>query len=163
MLVYSFLFLSCQHRNPGQQDRKCSNYMSANATRNPTKQMGPQMTQQNKLRFTCRPALQDCLKVPLQCLLRSECLCRFRLNIWDVGGQKTLRAYWRNYFEQTDALVWVVDCADRQRVEASTRASARLIPLSTSLLSWSFASVILQLICMTQSFCSHIYHLEQRS
>jgi GTPase SAR1 family protein len=32
----------------------------------------------------------------------------FRLNIWDVGGQKTIRSYWRNYFEQTDGLIWVV-------------------------------------------------------
>ena len=23
----------------------------------------------------------------------------FNLNIWDVGGQKSLRSYWRNYFE----------------------------------------------------------------
>lgn len=34
----------------------------------------------------------------------------------DVGGQKTLRSYWRNYFEKTDALVWVVDATDRGRV-----------------------------------------------
>jgi hypothetical protein len=33
-----------------------------------------------------------------------------------VGGQRTLRPYWRNYFEQTDALVWVVDSGDRQRL-----------------------------------------------
>ena len=32
----------------------------------------------------------------------------YKLNIWDVGGQKTLRSYWRNYFEATDGLVWVV-------------------------------------------------------
>eukprot|EP00884_Botryococcus_braunii_P015527 jgi/Botrbrau1/2658/Bobra.0203s0008.2 len=51
----------------------------------------------------------------------------FRLNIWDVGGQKTLRAYWRNYFEQTDALVWVVDCADRQRVEDCRAELANLL------------------------------------
>jgi hypothetical protein len=25
----------------------------------------------------------------------------------DVGGQKTLRTYWRNYFERTDTLIWV--------------------------------------------------------
>ncbi|KAJ3217206.1 ADP-ribosylation factor-like protein 2 [Dinochytrium kinnereticum] len=37
----------------------------------------------------------------------------FKLNIWDVGGQKSIRSYWRNYFEQTDGLVWVVDSADR--------------------------------------------------
>lgn len=34
----------------------------------------------------------------------------------DVGGQKTLRSYWRNYFEKTDALVWVVDSSDRMRM-----------------------------------------------
>lgn len=34
----------------------------------------------------------------------------------DVGGQRTLRPYWRNYFEQTDALVWVVDSGDRSRM-----------------------------------------------
>lgn len=42
---------------------------------------------------------------------------RFRLNVWDVGGQKSLRSYWRNYFESTDGLVWVVDSADRLRLE----------------------------------------------
>ena len=35
----------------------------------------------------------------------------------DVGGQRTLRPYWRNYFEQTDALVWVVDSGDRLRMQ----------------------------------------------
>jgi GTPase SAR1 family protein len=35
----------------------------------------------------------------------------------DVGGQRTLRPYWRNYFEQTDALVWVVDSGDRLRMK----------------------------------------------
>jgi ADP-ribosylation factor-like protein 2 len=34
----------------------------------------------------------------------------------DVGGQKTLRAYWKNYFEQTDGVVWVVDSTDRERL-----------------------------------------------
>ncbi|KAL4956784.1 ADP-ribosylation factor family-domain-containing protein [Aspergillus filifer] len=41
----------------------------------------------------------------------------YQLNIWDVGGQKTLRSYWKNYFEKTDTLVWVVDATDRLRVE----------------------------------------------
>ncbi len=35
----------------------------------------------------------------------------------DVGGQKTLRSYWKNYFEKTDALIWVVDATDRHRIE----------------------------------------------
>lgn len=37
--------------------------------------------------------------------------------MWDVGGQRSLRSYWRNYFECTDGLVWVVDSADRMRLE----------------------------------------------
>ncbi|KAL6720395.1 ADP-ribosylation factor-like protein 2 [Lecanora helva] len=40
----------------------------------------------------------------------------YHLNIWDVGGQKTLRSYWRNYFEKTDALIWVVDATDQLRL-----------------------------------------------
>ncbi|CAD5122488.1 DgyrCDS10911 [Dimorphilus gyrociliatus] len=41
----------------------------------------------------------------------------FKMNIWDVGGQKSLRSYWRNYFESTDGLIWVVDSADRRRMK----------------------------------------------
>ncbi|CAM4578149.1 ADP-ribosylation factor-like protein 2 [Lepidochelys kempii] len=41
----------------------------------------------------------------------------FKLNIWDVGGQTSLRSYWRNYFESTDGLIWVVDSADQQRLQ----------------------------------------------
>ncbi|KAI4716887.1 ARF/SAR superfamily [Aureobasidium sp. EXF-10727] len=35
----------------------------------------------------------------------------------DVGGQKTLRTYWKNYFEKTDTLIWVVDGTDRERID----------------------------------------------
>ncbi|KAL6184197.1 hypothetical protein ACLB2K_045601 [Fragaria x ananassa] len=42
---------------------------------------------------------------------------KYTLNIWDVGGQKTLRSYWRNYFEQTDGLVWAVDSSDLRRLD----------------------------------------------
>lgn len=33
-----------------------------------------------------------------------------------MGGQKTIRAYWRNYFEKTDGVIWVVDSADVGRM-----------------------------------------------
>ncbi|WFD30862.1 Sigma-adaptin 3A [Malassezia sp. CBS 17886] len=36
---------------------------------------------------------------------------------WDVGGQRSLRPYWRNYFEKTDAVVWVVDSTDAGRLD----------------------------------------------
>lgn len=28
-----------------------------------------------------------------------------KLNVWDIGGQRKLRPYWRNYFANTDVLV----------------------------------------------------------
>ena len=45
----------------------------------------------------------------------------FKLNVWDVGGQSTIRSYWRNYFEKTDGLVWVVDSGDLMRLEDCRR------------------------------------------
>ena len=51
----------------------------------------------------------------------------FKLNIWDVGGQKSLRSYWRNYFESTDGLIWVVDSADRQRMQDCQRELQSLL------------------------------------
>lgn len=38
------------------------------------------------------------------------------MNIWDVGGQKSIRAFWRNYFDTTDGLAWVVDSSDLHRL-----------------------------------------------
>lgn len=45
----------------------------------------------------------------------------------DIGGQTSLRPYWRNYFEQTDAVVWVVDSSDRARMEDCRRELHELL------------------------------------
>jgi hypothetical protein len=29
----------------------------------------------------------------------------FKLNVWDIGGQKSIRPYWKNYYQNTDGLV----------------------------------------------------------
>ncbi|KAJ3034673.1 ADP-ribosylation factor protein 3 [Rhizophlyctis rosea] len=63
----------------------------------------------------------------------------FKMNVWDIGGQKAIRPYWRNYFDNTDVLVhglssihsmpsinakedilyqiYIIDSADRRRLE----------------------------------------------
>ena len=51
----------------------------------------------------------------------------YSLNVWDVGGQKTLRAYWRNYYEATDGLIWVVDSADSRRMRDCAEALASVL------------------------------------
>lgn len=41
------------------------------------------------------------------------------LQMWDIGGQKTLRPFWFNYFEKTDYLIWVIDILDEGRLGES--------------------------------------------
>lgn len=38
-------------------------------------------------------------------------------NIWDIGGQERLRSLWAHYFESNDAIIYVVDCADIDRLD----------------------------------------------
>ena len=41
----------------------------------------------------------------------------FKLNVWDIGGQKKIREYWVNYYNNTDGIVFVVDSSDESRVK----------------------------------------------
>ncbi|XP_037884488.1 ADP-ribosylation factor-like protein 3 isoform X4 [Glossina fuscipes] len=43
----------------------------------------------------------------------------FKLNVWDIGGQWKIRPYWKNYFANTDVLIYVIDCTDRERLAES--------------------------------------------
>lgn len=38
-----------------------------------------------------------------------------------------MRPYWRNYFETTDAVIWVVDSSDRERMEDCRRELKELL------------------------------------
>lgn len=42
-----------------------------------------------------------------------------RFQVWDLGGQTSIRPYWRCYYANTDAVIYVVDSADRERVSTS--------------------------------------------
>lgn len=39
-----------------------------------------------------------------------------KLQVWDLGGQDRIRPYWRCYYTNTDAIVYVVDSTDRDRM-----------------------------------------------
>ncbi|KAG5489055.1 hypothetical protein JIQ42_00676 [Leishmania sp. Namibia] len=41
---------------------------------------------------------------------------RMKLNVWDMGGQRAARYYWRQYFEEADVIIYVVDAADPRRI-----------------------------------------------
>ena len=45
------------------------------------------------------------------------CLQNVLFTVWDVGGQEKLRPLWRHYFNNTDGLIYVVDCQDTDRIQ----------------------------------------------
>uniref|UniRef100_A0A8C5DDF7 ADP-ribosylation factor-like protein 3 n=1 Tax=Gouania willdenowi TaxID=441366 RepID=A0A8C5DDF7_GOUWI len=51
----------------------------------------------------------------------------FKLNVWDIGGQRRIRPYWKNYFENTDVLIYVIDSSDRKRFEETSMELADLL------------------------------------
>ncbi|XP_036996883.2 ADP-ribosylation factor-like protein 14 [Artibeus jamaicensis] len=52
---------------------------------------------------------------------------RLPLTVWDVGGQKEMRTMWSCYCERTDGLLYVVDSADKQRLQDSRREFERIL------------------------------------
>ncbi|CAL8077061.1 unnamed protein product [Calicophoron daubneyi] len=38
-------------------------------------------------------------------------------NVWDVGGQEKIRPLWRHYYTGSQGLIFVVDSADRDRID----------------------------------------------
>jgi len=51
----------------------------------------------------------------------------FKLHVWDIGGQRKIRPYWRNYFDHTDVLLYVIDSADRKRMEETGLELAEIL------------------------------------
>ena len=42
-----------------------------------------------------------------------------RFQVWDLGGQTSIRPYWRCYYQNTNAVIYVVDSADPDRMSIS--------------------------------------------
>lgn len=45
---------------------------------------------------------------------------------WDIGGQSKLRPLWKFYLQNTDAVIFVVDAADRFRIDEAAEELCRL-------------------------------------
>ena len=41
---------------------------------------------------------------------------KYQFQVWDLGGQTSIRPYWRCYYPNTDAIIFVVDSADTERM-----------------------------------------------
>lgn len=78
----------------------------------------------------------------------------FRLNVWDIGGHSSIRPYWRNYFEHTDGVVYVVDSADQRRM---TECSQEL----TSLLSEELLSGVPVIVFANKQDLLHVLSADE--
>ena len=66
----------------------------------------------------------------------------FKLNVWDIGGQRKIRPYWKNYFENTDVLVSVDYIA----------------PYVFRFICYAYGSIVCSLVdwkCRYESTCYH--------
>ncbi|PVU96144.1 hypothetical protein BB559_002499 [Furculomyces boomerangus] len=50
-----------------------------------------------------------------------------KFNVWDVGGQDKIRPLWRHYYTGTQALIFVIDSCDRDRIEEAKIELHRII------------------------------------
>ncbi|XP_003737777.1 ADP-ribosylation factor 6 [Galendromus occidentalis] len=50
-----------------------------------------------------------------------------KFSVWDVGGQDKLRPLWRHYYTGTQALIFVVDSSDRDRIDEARQELHRII------------------------------------
>jgi len=42
-----------------------------------------------------------------------------KFQVWDLGGQSSIRPYWRCYFPNTSAIIYVIDSSDHTRLQTS--------------------------------------------
>uniref|UniRef100_A0A7S4NQ02 Uncharacterized protein n=1 Tax=Paramoeba aestuarina TaxID=180227 RepID=A0A7S4NQ02_9EUKA len=50
-----------------------------------------------------------------------------QMMIWDVGGMKSIRPYWRCYFQDTKGVIFSVDSAERKRIKESKMEFDQLV------------------------------------
>ena len=53
-----------------------------------------------------------------------------KFQVWDLGGQTSIRPYWRCYYSNTDAIIYVVDSADRDRMGISKQELVSMLEVS---------------------------------
>jgi ADP-ribosylation factor protein 1 len=53
-------------------------------------------------------------------VIQSVLYKNFNFTVWDIGGQDKIRPLWRHYYQNTNAIIFVVDSNDRERVEEAS-------------------------------------------
>ena len=54
-----------------------------------------------------------------------------KFQVWDLGGQTSIRPYWRCYYPNTDAIIYVVDSADIDRLDIAKQELHAMLEVDT--------------------------------
>ena len=66
-----------------------------------------------------------------------------KLQVWDLGGQTFIRPYWKCYYANTDAIIYVIDSNDRERIGIAAEELQAMLKVEDSLCpSFGFSHLI---------------------
>lgn len=52
---------------------------------------------------------------------------KMKAQVWDLGGQESIRPYWRSYYQAQEAVIFVVDSCDGDRMDIARRELMNII------------------------------------
>lgn len=52
---------------------------------------------------------------------------KVKFTVWDIGGQDKIRMLWSYYFQNTQALIFVIDSVDKERIEVAKEELVRML------------------------------------
>ena len=49
------------------------------------------------------------------------------MSVWDVAGQDSLRSLWKHYYQNTKAVIFVVDSSDKDRMDLAKNELQKIV------------------------------------
>ena len=74
-----------------------------------------------------------------------------RFQVWDLGGQTSIRPYWRCYYQNTNAVIYVVDSADQERMGISKQELITMLEEGQRARSAPLGSAPARLLCLLRA------------
>ena len=72
-----------------------------------------------------------------------------KFQVWDLGGQTSIRPYWRCYYANTDAIIYVVDSMDRDRIGISKQELISMLEVCIEFICQClFSHQLFEILCI---------------
>jgi len=54
-----------------------------------------------------------------------------RLHVWDIGGQRDGRQFWKNYLVDVSGIIWCIDSSDKLRLTETGRELNKILKIAS--------------------------------